>query len=127
MKLNFLMVALISAAGVFASAQSKPAIEPGPVEAMDSAAGEAVDILLMAKSADLAKFIKAGNSTTEVTRQYVQPGETIYNYTRQMCNVNGGIAGGACLGGAQMRIVVKYVQQGEQIKISSESRLSLIK
>jgi hypothetical protein len=124
MKLNFLMVAIISVAGVFASAQ---AIEPGNIQTMDNAAGEAIDALLMAKSSDLATFIKSGNSTTEVTRQYTQPGETVYRYTRQMCNVNGGIVGGACLGGAQMLIVVNYVQQGSAIKISSKSRVSLIK
>ncbi|MBC7457767.1 MAG: hypothetical protein H7235_05780 [Bdellovibrionaceae bacterium] len=124
--MKIILVALVSASGFFASAQTAPSFEPGPVMKLNAAANEAVDALLMAKSSDLKSFIKSGNVTKEVSRQNYKPGVTVYNFTRKECNL-GGITGGMCLGGSVLQVVVSKKQSGSMVTIEATSSTNLIK
>ncbi len=89
----------------------RPRVEPGPIQNIEDAGIDSMDAMLMAKPADLNKFIKAGNTVNGATFQAVKPGMTIYTFTRQMC-MQGGITGGQCLGGAELRVTLTVKRAG---------------
>lgn len=99
-------------------------VEPGPVMKMDVAAVEVTDALLFATSANLTKFVKAGNQVVDVTRQNWQPGVTIYNFSRKQCS-QGGIAGRLCLGGANLEVVIRETRTGSILKVTATSKVTL--
>ena len=119
------LVTVISTLGVTAFANG-PQIEPGPQQKLEESAPEAVDVLLMAKVSDAKAFKKSGNTTKEISRQAVQPGVTIYSFTRQQCSL-GGITGGICLGGSRLQVVVREKQSGSMFTVSATSSIQLIK
>jgi len=123
---NLLLVGAVALSSLSVIAQEGPHVEPGPQTKLEDTAAEAVDVLLMAKSSDLKTYQKAGNTTKEVTRQNWQPGVTVYSFTRQQCAL-GGIAGGTCLGGARLQVVVREKQSGSMVKVTATSSVSLIK
>ena len=98
--------------------------EPGPVLKMDTTSVEVTDALLFATSANLTKFIKAGNQVVEVTRQNWQPGVTIYNFSRKQCSL-GGTAGRLCLGGANLEVVIRETRTGSIAKVAATSKVTL--
>ena len=101
-----------------------PRVEPGPVVKLDATAVEVTDALLFATSANLTKFVKAGNQVLEVTRQNWQPGVTIYNFSRKQCSL-GGAVGRLCLGGASLEVVIREVRTGSIVKIAATSKVTL--
>ena len=101
-------------------------VEPGPVQQMSTNAVETMDALLRAKSADLAKFIKAGNTITTATLQRLDPSRNSYEFTRQQC-MKGGITGGICLGGAKLQVTTEEVRSGSQVIVKSSSRVVYIR
>ncbi len=104
----------------------RPRVEPGPVQNIEDSGVEAMDAMLMAKSADLTKFIKAGNTINGATFQAVKPEMTVYTFTRQNCML-GGITGGQCLGGAQLRVTVTYKRAGSSLTKTAVSTVSLLR
>jgi hypothetical protein len=122
---NLLMISLlIISTSAFADEQIH--IEPGPIQKINAAGMIAMDAMLKAKPADLAQFVKSGNTMKEVTVQQIGPGRSVYNYTRQMCML-GGFTGGTCLGGAQLQVVIESIQQGSNVVVKASSRISLIR
>jgi hypothetical protein len=119
------VVAAVAFSGALTLADG-PQIEPGPVQKLEDSASEAIDVMLMAKHEDLVLFVQRGNTTKEVTRQNLEPGVTIYSFTRQQCMI-GGFAAGACLGGAQLQVIVTEKREGSNVKIEATSRVNLIK
>lgn len=122
---KLVLAGMISLFGMVATAEG-PHVEPGPQMKLDEVAAEAVDVLLMAKPADLKAYQKAGNTTKAVTRQNWQPGITNYIFTKQHCSL-GGITGGQCLGGARLEVTVREKREGSMVTVTATSRVLFIK
>lgn len=118
-----LLLTILTAASLTAGADAIR-VEPGPVMKMDATAIEVTDALLFATSANLTKFIKAGNQVVEVTQQNWQPGITIYNFSRKQCS-QGGIAGRLCLGGANLEVVIREARTGSIVKVTATSKVTM--
>lgn len=118
-----LLLTILTTASLTAGADAIR-VEPGPVMKMDATAVEVTDALLFATSANLTKFIKAGNEVVDVTRQNWQPGITIYNFSRKQCS-QGGIAGRLCLGGANLEVVIREARTGSIVKVTATSKVTM--
>ena len=123
--INTLLLAILAVSSITLTANADSIrFESGPIMKMDTSAVEVTDALLFATSANLTKFVKAGNQVVEVTRQYWQPGVTIYNFSRKQCSL-GGIAGRLCLGGANLEVVIRETRNGSIAKVAATSKVTL--
>lgn len=104
----------------------KPQIEPGPIQKVNEQGVEAMDAMTSAKPADMKKFMAAGNKITAATFQAVQPGNTVYTFTRRICT-SGGVVGPNCLGGAQLQVSITEKQQGEMTKVTVTSSVVMLR
>lgn len=116
----------VSALADIPSMPRKPRIEPGPIQAIKGNAIAAMDAMLAAKTADLKKFMAAGNTVTASTVQNLSPEKASYTFTRQSCTM-GGIVGNQCLGGAQLQVVVETKRAGSGIQKIVTSSVNLIR
>ncbi len=128
--MKMLLTTMILLASVSSFAQSNenngPQIEPGLPTQLEESSNEAIDALLLAKSAHISQFRKSGNTTMSVSRQNLAPGKTMFVFTRQHCS-NGGIIGHLCLGGSTLVVNIDEVQTGSIVKTTASSNILFIK
>ncbi len=120
------MILTFATVAAMADVPPRPRIEPGPIQKIDQKAVATMDAMMMAKSADLKKFMMAGNTINAATMQALAPGVTNYTVTRQNCTT-GGIVGDQCLGGAQLEIMITIKRSGEQVEKSAVSRVTVLR
>jgi hypothetical protein len=124
MKKTMILMSILFTA-ISLNAQTGPQIEPGPVQTLSEQSIEAVEVLLKVDTKDVATFRKSGNVMKAITFQALAPGKSEYTYTIQHCMI-GGFAGGHCLGGAQLQVLVE-TESGNMPTEKITSRVVLIK
>lgn len=130
--MKFLAMVLVTAATVVSMADvppkphKPPHVEPGPIQKIAEDAVSAMDAMSSAKAADMKKFMAAGNRITAATFQALQPGMSIYTFTRQKCT-SGGVVGPQCLGGAQLQVSLTEKRSGEMTEVTVTSSVVMLR
>lgn len=128
---NLLAAAVLTLVSISATADilprpRPPRVEPGPIQSIEKKAVDAMDAMLLAKAADMKKFMANGNTITASTVQILNSSLVSYTFTRQNCTL-GGVVGNRCLGGAQLQVMVETVRKGSGVTKTATSTVNLIR
>lgn len=126
----FPVIALVAFCGTAQAGKhfndSNMEIIPGPVVQVDAASVEVANVLLKiakAQPAVMQEFVDAGNTIKAMSYQLDSPEVANYTVSTQQCMV-GGIAGGHCIGGAELRATITRKQNGSMVEETVTAQVS---
>ncbi len=122
-----LLVMVLAAQSLAFSAYARDLrVEPGPDIELGDATASAIQAILLAKKSDLTKFRDAGNTVHSVSLRNLNPNASEYTYFTKMC-MKGGAAGGQCLGGARLTVLVEQIRKGSMVITKATSEVILLR